>query len=332
MGATSSNQNLMNKQCDKLVPKADWQVELQRLDGAFSPRTIDCYVVDMQRFEAWCAAQGVCALPATPETVCRFLEDEAVMLHPSTVGRRVYGIRKIHRLMGMPDPTDDVRVELSLRRVKRSRLGRPRQAKGMTRDYLVRCLDAQPDTPWGLRNRALISLGYDLLTRCSELIALRTEDVWDRDDGTLRVLIRRSKNDQFGMGRIAFSSQRSGELVRAWIDWRGHDIVPLFCAIYQGQPINRPMSATTLRHIIKRAVAAAGSDKDEVAEFSGHSLRVGAAQDLLCDGFDAAAIMRAGGWKSREVLAGYLELAEQNVWAGEERRHLFPRRTANHFV
>ncbi len=41
--------------------------------------------------------------------------------------------------------------------------------------------------------------------------------------------------------------------------------------------------------------------------FSGHSPRVGA-------GFDAAAIMRAGGWKSINVLGRYLEFAEHNVW------------------
>jgi hypothetical protein len=45
------------------------------------------------------------------------------------------------------------------------------------------------------------------------------------------------------------------------------------------------------------------------------SSRFGAAQDLLKRGFDTAAIMRAGGWKSVNVLARYLEQAEHNVWA-----------------
>ena len=44
-------------------------------------------------------------------------------------------------------------------------------------------------------------------------------------------------------------------------------------------------------------------------------MRVGAAQDLLKMGYDTAAIMRAGGWKSVSVLARYLEKAEHNVWA-----------------
>jgi integrase/recombinase XerD len=44
------------------------------------------------------------------------------------------------------------------------------------------------------------------------------------------------------------------------------------------------------------------------------TLRVGAAQDLLSAGYDTAAIMRAGGWKSINVLGCYLEFAEHNVW------------------
>ena len=117
------------------------------------------------------------------------------------------------------------------------------------------------------------------------------------------------------MGRIAFSSRRSADLVHAWLAWRGPAIDPLFCGIYQGKPINRSLGTTKVKLIIKEAAAAAGFSSEDVASFSGHSLRVGAAQDLLCSGFDTAAIMRAGGWKSVTVLGRYLELAEHNVWA-----------------
>lgn len=116
------------------------------------------------------------------------------------------------------------------------------------------------------------------------------------------------------MGRIAFSSRRSAELVGAWLAWRGDKIEPLFCGIYQGKPINRSLGTTKVKLIIKEAIAAAGLPPEDVEAFSGHSLRVGAAQDLLCAGFDTAAIMRAGGWKSVNVLGRYLEFAEHNVW------------------
>lgn len=223
-------------------------------------------------------------------------------------------IRKIHRLLRLPDPTWDEDINLTLRRIQRSKLNRPKQAKGLTRKLLDHCLAAQPDNPWGLRNRAMIALGYDLLTR-PELVALRSDDLEFRGDGSLRVIIRRGKADPFGMGRIAFSSIRTTQLVRDWLAWRGQDVEPLFCGIYHGKPINRCLGTTKVKLIIKEAAVAAGAPPEDVAAFNGHSLRVGAAQDLLCAGFDNAAIMRTGGWKSVNVLGRYLEFAEHNVWA-----------------
>lgn len=160
----------------------------------------------------------------------------------------------------------------------------------------------------------MLALGYELLTRRSEIIALCDDDIAEQSDGTLRVLIRRSKADQFGKGRIAFTSQRTANLVREWLKNRGPSTQWLFCPIYKEKVVDRCLEATTVRRVIKEAATRAGLTKAEVAEFSGHSMRVGAAQDLLKKGFDTAAIMRAGGWKSVNVLARYLEQAEQNVW------------------
>jgi len=75
------------------------------------------------------------------------------------------------------------------------------------------------------------------------------------------------------------------------------------------------LEATIVKSIVKTAAREAGLDPSEVAVFSSHSMRVGAAQDLLQRGVDTAAIMRAGGWKSVNILARYLEKAEHNVWA-----------------
>lgn len=227
----------------------------------------------------------------------------------------LYAIRKAHRLLRLPDPTYDEEINLTFRRIRRTRAVRPQQAKGLTRPFLDRFLASEPDTPWGLRNRAMLSLGYELLTRRSELIALRNRDIEEREDSTLRVLIRRSKADPFGNGRLAFTSKRTADLLQEWRDYRGPEIEWLFCPIYQGKVIDRCLETTTLRRVIKEAAQRCGLHAEQVAAFSGHSMRVGAAQDLLTRGFDTAAIMRAGGCKSVNVLARYLEKAEHNVWA-----------------
>ncbi len=293
----------------------DWRKEFKRLEGAYAPSTMRSYYADVEIFVNWCDIQNLAPFPATVETVCRFLDEQAPDRAPSTVRRRLYAIRKVHRLLRLDDPTYDEDINLTFRRIRRAKRTRPKQAKGLTRPYLEKFLDVQPEGPWGLRNRAMLLLGYELLTRRSELVALTTDDLETLDDGTMRVIIRRSKADPFGQGRIAFTSKRTAGAVQAWLTWRGPEISFLFCPIYQGRAVNRDLSTTTVKRLVKSAAKAAGLDPAEVDAFSGHSLRVGAAQDLLCAGYDAAAIMRAGGWKSVNILGRYLEMADHNVWA-----------------
>jgi site-specific recombinase XerD len=293
----------------------DWREEFKRLEGAYAPATLKSYKADIEIFENWCLEQDLEPFPAAVAIICRFLQEQAPSKAPSTVRRRLYAIRKAHRLLRLPDPTFDEEINITFRRIRRSKFARPKQAKGLTRKYLNAFLEVQPDNPWGLRNRAMLSLGYELLTRRSELVALTSKDLKFRDDGTLRVLIRRSKADPFGQGRVAFTSIRTAELIQRWLEWRGSHITYLFCPIYQGKAIERSLSADTVKRLVKTSAKNAGLNAKDIDDFSGHSLRVGAAQDLLCAGYDAAAIMRAGGWKSINILSRYLENAEHNVWA-----------------
>ena len=253
-----------------------WTAQIERLNGAYAPATIKSYYTDMRTLVDWCVRRGLNWSALSPEDVCDFLEHEARRgLCHGTLLRRVYSARRVFTLAGISDPTDDPEVGLCLRRIARASPTRPKQARGLSLATLNKFLDVQPDTPWGLRNRALLSLGYDLLARRSEITALRGEDVSWRRDGTLEVILRRSKADQFGRGRIAFTSSRSADLLSDWLEWRGGDIAPLFCAIYRGVAINRPLSGSTVKNIIKSSARAAGYDKWVVDDFSAHSLHWG---------------------------------------------------------
>jgi integrase/recombinase XerD len=292
----------------------DWKSEFKRLEGAYAPATIKSYFVDFGIFAEWCEANGLAPLPANQDAIVSFLEAQAPDKTVATLDRRLYSIRRAHRLLGLKDPTESEAVLLALRKIKRSKFARRRQAKGFTSDYLRRFLDAQPETLLGLRNRAMISLGYELLTRRSELVALRTDDIQSRGDGTLKVVIRRSKSDQFGEGRTAFTSRETTKTVLDWIKARQIDCEPLFCPVYKGRAINRSLSDMTVRRLVKETAEKVGLPEDVVAQFSGHSFRVGAAQDLLKLGHDGIAIMRAGGWKSTQTVLRYLQEAEHNIW------------------
>ncbi len=58
------------------------------------------------------------------------------------------------------------------------------------------------------------------------------------------------------------------------------------------------------------AAERAGLSKEEVQKLSGHSMRIGAAQDMMTAGLDILPIMAAGGWKTTSVVARYTESAD----------------------
>lgn len=156
--------DIMN--CETLLAKSDWRTEFQRLDGAYAPATLRGFYRDVQKFVDWCCAHGLQPFfPADVSTVCDFVAAQDLDLFTGSVRRRLCALRKVHHLLHLPDPTTDEDVNLAMRRLKRAKYGRPRQAKGMTHEHLDHCLAVQPDSPWSLRNRALLSLGFDLLTR-----------------------------------------------------------------------------------------------------------------------------------------------------------------------
>ncbi|MDB2663051.1 tyrosine-type recombinase/integrase, partial [Paracoccaceae bacterium] len=78
--------------------------------------------------------------------------------------------------------------------------------------------------------------------------------------------------------------------------------------------LGRPLCGRSVSDIVKLSVVKARGQRPRKCEVSGHSLRVGAAQDLLIRGHDISAIMRAGGWDSVRVVSNYLRLAEHNIW------------------
>ena len=218
-------------------------------------------------------------------------------------------------MMGFEDRTRTEEVYLAIRRLKRSKCLEQRQAVGINHDILIKMIAAQPNTLAGTRNRALLSLGYDFLARRSELVAIRTDDLKFTLDGALKGMIRKSRTDQYGKGRLVFGSERSEKLVRKWLRLKPKEIQPVFCAINHGKCEDRAICDRNVNDIIKRsAVRVKSCERPRDLEVSGHSLRVGAAQDLLIKGYDLAAIMRTGGWSDPSTVSRYLRFSQHNIW------------------
>ena len=155
--------------------------------------------------------------------------------------------------------------------------------------------------PAGLRDALLIRLASDCLLRVAEASALDIADIAFVDDW-LRVVVRRSKTDQEGKGRVLYAGPPTADLARRWL--RTGDIADgaLFRPVNKAGRIARTrLGARTMRVIIKRRAAQAGIK----GRVSGHSLRVGAAQSLRDAGATIPELMAAGRWERVETVACY---------------------------
>ena len=291
------------------------QARLNELEGAYAPNTLRSYYADAKSFVDWCDQTNIAPFPLTSDTVKSFIEHMQLDYSYSTIRRRLSAIRRLNGLLGFEDQTFTEDVYLAIRKLKRAKCMEQRQAVGINEGLLAEMIKAQPETLVGKRNRLLLSLGYDFLARRSELVAIRSEDLTFTADGALKGIIRRSKTDQYGRGRLVFGSERSAKLLKKWLRLKPREIQSVFCAVNHGRCLDRAICDRQVNEIIKQGlVSVKRYPRPSDLEVSGHSLRVGAAQDLLIKGHDMAAIMRAGGWSEQTTVARYLRFAQHNIW------------------
>ena len=297
--------------CYMYVSYSDVSIEdlLFECIGAYSEFTLKGYASDLRIFKYWCKNKNFSWLPVEPAHLASFIDDQVKRHCLSTIKRRLCAIAFVHRLRDLPDPTTANVVQLAVRRAGRQRPSRPKQVRGLTHEIRAAIIAACPDTPAGLRDAALISVGYDTLCRSSELAAMRVEHVNFGGDETAALLIPRSKADATGEGRIAYLSPETTSLLVRWLFEAELHHGPLFRSLHLHRLHDGPLATSSIRRLIKRATERAGLDASITKELSGHSMRVGAAQDMMVAGFDALAIMQAGGWKSTNVVLRYVENA-----------------------
>lgn len=278
----------------------------QRCQGAYAERTIAGYRNDLELFRDWCEERGHTWLPALPATIAAFIDEETQGKALSTVKRRVEAVKFAHRMVDLPSPVGHSEVRLAMRRAMRANRSRPKQARGLTREWLERIIAACPDDLAGKRDAAIICVGYDSLACSYELSLLEVEHV-SGDCAT--ILIPRSKTDPSGEGRLAYLAPRTQVVLTEWLDASGITSGPLFQSLHTRKLSEKPLSTSAIRRLVKRAAMRADRGRSEATSMSGHSMRVGAAQDMMIAGLDHIAIMQAGGWKTVDVVARYVENA-----------------------
>ena len=283
----------------------------QFIAEAKAENTRRAYRSDWRHFERWCAEQGLASLPARPETVTLYLTALAQNHKPASLSRKLTSISKAHEAAGFPSPASmqHAVVSQAMQGIRRT-LGTAQPGKEplLTAD-LIAMLDVLDQGLSGIRDRALLLMGFAGGFRRSELADLETEDVKETEEG-LVIRLRRSKTDPEGKGAMvalpygllpATCPVRS---YRAWISAASITTGPVFRAIDRHARLGSGrLDAGSIARIVKRTAAAAGLDP---ARYAGHSLRAGFATQAFLNGAAEVSIMRQTRHKSLNTLRKYI--------------------------
>ncbi len=274
-----------------------------------APNTHRAYRAGLAAFNRFCESTAREPIPATPETVAAYLSSQANRgLRPSTLSVHASAIAYAHRVAGHASPCDSSTVREVFRGIRRTRGVAPKQAAALTLPRLARAVARlDRETVRGRRNAALMTLGFALAARRSELVALNVEDVEDDGDGLL-VHIVRSKTDQEGRGAVLYVplAQELLEVcavraVRTWLTELPEPSGPLFRQIRKGGAIGGRLSARSVDQVVRDT----SSDIDGIACYSAHSLRAGLVTTLAAQGRTELEIMEQSRHKSSAMVRTY---------------------------
>ncbi len=275
--------------------------------GAFSRSTERALRSDLAIYGEWCAERGERALPATPETIAAFVDAKAETRAPATVRRYVTSIAIAHRALGLEKTVKSPPVQLALKRMHRKKGRRQDQATGLTWPLRQRLLEAAGDRLLDDRNRALLAVAYDAMLRRAELVSLQVPDLLEEVQGDSSLLVRRSKTDCEGRGEVVWVGRDTVRLVRAWLDRAGIVDGMLFRSVRKGGRVGERLNPCQVPRILKAMAREAGLPDAVAGGLSGHSARVGAAQDMVAAGIELPLILHAGRWKSTAMVNRYGE-------------------------
>lgn len=309
------------------------------------PNTVRAYLSDLQAFSAWCRDHDRPALPATADTVAAYLADNLNRLKLSTLRRHLSSISKAHEIAGHANPVRSSLVADTVAGAANTHGAEPDRAPGLTPAQLVAVLAAIDTSEtvhgWryhyepgqlvtqvpheyerplaaGIRDRALLLVGWCSALRRSELAALTWRQVKQQPNGDMVLTLHGSKTDKTGTGQLAPLAAEPAHPdlcpVAALLAWRtvceqhGRVIEP-------DQPVFRQidrhrhllpngLSPHSVGQIITQRSAAAG-----LSGITGHSLRRGLIQAAHLAGVEDSTVMQTSRHRSVTMLRTYQDTA-----------------------
>lgn len=285
------------------------------------PNTDRAFAGDWRHWETFCANEGVPPTSVSSGLLVAFatwlahpIPDGRPAQSPASIERRLAGVLdgwKRRKLTIPHGVTGDARKVVAAYRRDLVRNGESTgrgKATALTIQNLRRLSEALPDTLIGIRDRSIITLGFAIAGRRSEIAALAVPDIEQHPKG-FRVRIRDSKSGERTVAVRPGTSDLTCPVAswQAWLRAAGHTSGPAFRRMDKWGNLS-PASVTG--HQIGDVVAKAG--RAVGLTLTGHSLRSGLATEARRAGHDVTTIAKQGGWRPNSpILYGYMQIVDE---------------------
>lgn len=298
---------------------AAWQADFVRGQSAATVRAVRA---DWSQYIAWCEGTGHAPLPASIEQLEAFLRNAITRGRKrSTLNRYLYTVGLVHDAAGLSNPAKDPLWKMKWKVLIRE-LGPDghacKQAGPLVSADIVRILATLGDSPRDLRDAAMLQLASVALLRESELVRVEVKHLaYNPGNGAWTLWVPFSKTNPVGAIRDDRAvDPDTREAIQRWQNIAGITSGVLFRRISGRPPVAvvkaraqglpdpvLPLRPQEVARIFRRRAIAAGLPHARM--ISGHSARVGSANDLINNGYTTAQIQDAGKWKSSEMVQRY---------------------------
>ncbi|MDO9638237.1 MAG: tyrosine-type recombinase/integrase [Pseudotabrizicola sp.] len=272
---------------------------------AVSENTLKAYAQDWAHFARWARMRGAEPLPPSPELIGLYIADlaapagKAPALSVASIERRLSGLCWGFAQRGARLDRKDRHIATVLAGIRRKHARPPVQKEAILPEDLRDMLATLPHDLRGLRDRALLLIGFAGGLRRSEIVCLDhgKDDTPDSggwvqilDDGVLITLRGKTGWREVEIGRGSSDQTCPVHALTQWLHFARIDFGPVFVAVSRdGRRANADrLSDKHVARLIKRCVEDAGlrpelSKADRLMLYSGHSLRAGLASSAEVD-------------------------------------------------
>ncbi|WP_076415037.1 tyrosine-type recombinase/integrase [Shewanella sp. UCD-KL12] len=286
-------------------------------DSALSDNTLKSLFIYWNVFEQWCNEHNHVSLPASAATFIAYINDKKSVVKMNTLSQYRWAVSKIHLAAGLPSPSHTQKVMDIVGGIRKQKA---RASEMVTQaspfrshhiDELV-SLWVNHQSPLECRNLAIMITAYETMLRESELARIELSHITYHDDGRATLLIPFTKTNLSGEPDVVMLSRQCVEILERYLSHSINDSVYLFKKMAKnGNPATQhnPISRFTIDRVFKQAYLSFCTHRPQlirgISDWSGHSARVGACQDLLSAGYSVLEVQQAGRWSSSEMVYRY---------------------------